>query len=144
MHSCQVNEQRRMPKEHSYLKEATPGLARKLKPQQRNERDSLSGSSIILSGMTDQFTGSTEQSFRNGEARYYGLLDSIVDGLINSVGILPDLGSIYRNVRVHKQPPGLGVPQLAPLSFLFRWFLSSLGGHSYSGMLFWIVSNLVS
>lgn len=91
----------------------------------------------ILSGSHDfdRFTGSTEQSFRDGEALYYGLLDS-TEGLINAVRILPDLASIYRNSRVHKLPPGLGVPQL-PLS------ASSLC-HTYSEFVFRVVPNLVS
>lgn len=50
----------------------------------------------------DKFTGSTEQNFKDVKALYYGLLDSIEDGLISSLRILPDFASIYRNIEVHK------------------------------------------
>lgn len=122
MHSCQVNEQRRMPNEHSSLGNlsrrtggATSWLTGKLKPQQKNERDYCSGCFIKdpadSSGSHDfdKFTGFTEQSFKYGEALYYGLLDFIEDDLINSVRILSDLASIHRNFRAHKLPPGLRV-----------------------------------
>lgn len=48
------------------------------------------------------------------------------DGLINLARILPKLASIYRNVKVHGQFSGAGVPQLE-LCVLFSWFLASLG-----------------
>lgn len=130
---------------------ATSWLTGKLKPQQRNERDYCSGCFIkdpadsLGTHDFDKFTGSTEQSFKDGEALYYGLLDFVEDDLINSVRILSDLASsIHWNFRAHNLPPGLSIPPLAPLSFLFRWFRTSLGDHIYSGFVFWVVPNLVS
>lgn len=154
MHSCQVNEHKRMPKEHAYpgnpsrrIGGSNSRTGWKIKPQQRNERDSLLGCSLkawhVLSGGNDfdKFT----RSRTSGMGKLF-IMDYWTPMRMVSLIQL----HFYVN-----SPPFTGT--LGYMDSLLAWeslnwhlSASSSGGlwpwdgHTCSGFVFWIVPSLVS
>lgn len=122
--------------------EATSWLAGKLKPQPRNERVYHSGcfiKGLVVMTLTNSLD---PQSRASGTGKlfimdYWTRLRLVSWIQLEFFLTLPPSTGTSGNINCL-----LALESL--LSFLFRWFLTSLGDHTYSGFVFWIVPNLVS
>lgn len=88
--------------------------------------------------------GPQEQSFRDGEALFYGLLDPNEDGLINPVRIFLTLSpssrtSGYIDGLLTQESLNWHLSASSSSNFWPHW-----DAHTYSGIIFCIVPNLVS